>query len=137
MGLTVVDAGVLIGFLDRNDAHHDPACHALAEEVDVNNRIVLPASAFAEMLVGPYRRGDDAVATVRQVIEQVPIDVAPLDDVIAARAASLRAMRRALKLPDALVVATAAALDADRLITTDRGWPTRRQLGIRAALVVL
>jgi predicted nucleic acid-binding protein len=137
MGLTVVDAGVLIGFLDGDDAHHERARQALVDEIDANNRIVLPASGFAEVLVGPYRRGDDAVSTLREVIEQVPIDVAPLDDVIAAKAALLRARHRVLKLPDALVIATAVVLDADRLLTTDRGWPSRRQLGVHAAINIL
>jgi hypothetical protein len=33
MGLTVLDAGVIIGFLDNNDAHHPAALKALREHV--------------------------------------------------------------------------------------------------------
>jgi len=33
-----------------------------------------------------------------------------------------------LRLPDALVIATAASSDADRLITTDRKWPTAKAM---------
>jgi len=53
---------------------------------------------------------------------------------IAASAAALRARHRTLKLPDALVIATASELDADRLVTTDRRWPARSRLGLRATI---
>ena len=56
---------------------------------------------------------------------------------IAVAAAALRANHAALKLPDALVVATASVLGADRLLTTDRGWPTARDLGLNAAIVLV
>ncbi len=137
MGLTVLDAGVLIGFLDRSDAHHQKAYRALDESLERNDGIVLPASAFAEMLVGPSRRGPEEVATVRRLIERLAIEVAPLDADVAANAAGLRARHRSLKLPDALVIATAIVVDADLLITTDRKWPTRTRLGLRATVIKL
>lgn len=46
MGLTVVDAGVLIGLLDQHDAHHDAAKRALDEARDRVDTIVVPASAL-------------------------------------------------------------------------------------------
>ena len=134
MGLTILDAGVLIGFLDSADAHHDAAERSLREAIARNDRIVLPASAYAEVLVGPLRRGADAVDTVRELIRRVPIEIAPLDEDVAEVAARLRGRHRALKLSDALVIATASVLDADQLVTTDRKWPTRSALGLRAHL---
>lgn len=132
MGLTVLDAGVIIGFLDANDSHHATAHAALTDARARNDRLVVPASAFAEVLVGPSRTGVDAVASVRDLVERVPILIAPLDAEIAIAAAALRARHRSLKLPDALVIATAGHLDADHLVTTDRGWPSRSDLGLRA-----
>jgi predicted nucleic acid-binding protein len=134
MGLTVLDAGVVIGFLDSNDAHHDAARIALREARGRNDRLVLPASAFAEVLVGPSRKGPEAVAAVRGLVERVPVEIAPLDAEVALAAAQLRARHRSLKLPDALVIATAAHLAADHLVTTDRGWPTRSKLRIRTTI---
>ena len=134
MGLTVIDAGVLIGFLDRNDAHHQGAEQALRNMIARSDQIVLPASAFAEALVAPSRMGADAVATVRDLIERVPIDIGPLDVETSLAAAQLRARHPALKLPDALLVATARCLDADHLVTTDRKWPSRSRLGLRATI---
>ena len=71
MGLTVLDAGVVIGFLDATDA------------------------------------------------------------------AALRAKHGSLKLPDALVIATARMLGADLLVTTDRKWPTPQRLQLGAKIRTL
>ena len=135
MGLAVVDAGVVIGLLERADAHHDVATQALRDAVERGDRLALPASALAEVLVAPSRRGDNEIRVVIGLVQRVPLDVVPLDEPIAVAAAALRAKHAALKLHDALVVATASVLGADRLLTTDRGWPTARKLGLEAAIV--
>jgi predicted nucleic acid-binding protein len=137
MALTVIDAGVLIGFLDRNDPHSEAATDALAATVDRGDRMVVPASALAEVLVGPARRGPGTVATVLELIERVPFEVAPLDRYVAVAAARLRAKHRAIKLPAALVLATAEVLGADVFVTTDRGWPNARRLAIDCSIQVI
>lgn len=137
MGLTVLDAGVIIGFLDGNDAHHPAALQAMRDARDRTDRLVIPASAFAEMLVGPSRKGAKAVASVRALVQRVPLDVHPLDENIALAAAALRAHHGSLKLPDALVIATADHLNADHLVTTDRRWPHRSKLKISATITVI
>lgn len=137
MGLTVLDAGVIIAFLDANDAHHAAAHTALSDVRSRNDRLVLPASAFAEVLVGPSRKGAPAVAAVQTLVARVPIDVEPLDADIALTAASLRAHHQSLKLPDALVIATASHLRADHLVTTDRRWPNRTRLKLKTVITQL
>ena len=137
MGLTTVDAGVVIGFLDRNDAHHAAAYQALLEAGQRGDRLVLPASALAEVLVGPARRGPEAIAQVRELVQRLPMEIAGLDEETAVAAAVLQARHRSIRLPDALVIATADAVAADRLVTTDRGWPSRSTLGLRAELIEL
>jgi predicted nucleic acid-binding protein len=137
VGLTVLDAGPVIALLDAGDAHHRRARAAFADALGRRDRLVLPASAFAETLVGPARRGPAAVATLRDAIRRLPIDVVPLGPEVALSAATLRARHRRLRLPDALVIATAAHLGADRLLTTDRGWPSRAELGLRAQVLEL
>lgn len=123
MALTVLDAGVIIALLDASDAHHAAAVHALRECRERQDDLVLPASAYAEILVGPFRRNGNAVSTVDSFIDALPARVEPISRQTAARAAELRAKHNALRLPDALVVATALALKADILLTTDRRWP--------------
>src|SRR5579883_1007836 len=55
MAVIVLDASVVIAFLDSSDAHHASAVAALAAHQ--SEQLVLPASTYAEILVGPYRRG--------------------------------------------------------------------------------
>jgi len=125
MGLTVLDAGVVIAVLDAGDAHHAAAVSALTEARDQGDELVIPVSAYAECLVSPNRSGPVAVATVDRFIDALPARVEPATRAIGAAAASLRAAHGpSLRLPDALVVATAMVLDADHIITTDARWPT-------------
>lgn len=137
MGLTVVDAGVLIGLLDQHDAHHDAAKDALDEARDRVDTIVLPASALAEALVHPSRAGSTAVNVVLTLINRLPIEIAPLDEPTAVVAARVRAQSASMRLHDALVVATAVVVAADVLVTTDRGWPHLSQFGLTVRLQLL
>jgi predicted nucleic acid-binding protein len=140
VGLTVLDAGVLIAVLDRTDAHHEAATAALRSELDSGSTLVVPASAYAEVVVGPARRGAAAIATVDAFLDALPATIEPLSRPIAATAARVRARRairsdrgRGVRLPDALVIATALAIEADVILTTDRGWPPR--LGVPVKVV--
>ena len=137
MGLIHLDAGVVIGFLDADDTHHQSAAQTLAASLRSGDRLAMAASAFAECLVGPSRRGERAVATVSDLFERLPIDIVDLDADTARRAAALRARHASLRLPDALVLATASESSADHLITTDRRWPTARKLALALTITVL
>jgi len=120
VAIVVLDASVIIAFLDAGDAHHTAAGVAVGQAH--RETLVLPASAYAEVLVDPWRRGPSAVAVVRRFVGDLGIRIEPLTADIAERAARLRARHRALRLPDALVLATAEALDTSAL-TCDRSWP--------------
>lgn len=124
MGLTVVDAGIIIGVLDAGDAHHQAAVQVLSTIIGEGDQIAVPASAYAEALVGPARRGSSARQAVDDFLADLAAEVEPITRQAAARAAELRATHgRRLKLRDALVVAIAMHLRADRILTTDRRWP--------------
>jgi hypothetical protein len=90
----------------------------------------LPASAYAECLVGPARRGrlDEA----RSQVEALQLRVEPLTGVVAERAAELRGHFRSLGLPDVVVIATGEVLGADAILTGDAAW---RKASRRVALV--
>ncbi|MBI4935526.1 MAG: PIN domain-containing protein [Actinobacteria bacterium] len=128
MGLIHLDAGVVIGFLDRDDAHHQAASDTMTQALRNGDRLAMASSAFAECLVGPARRGPAEVQLVRDLFERVPITIVPLTAEIAVTAAQLRARHRSLRLPDAIIIATAVEHGADQLVTTDRKWPTARSL---------
>jgi predicted nucleic acid-binding protein len=124
VALTVLDAEVVLAILDASDGHHGAALAALTSATELGDRLVLPASAYAEVLVAPSRRGTEAVATVDAFVDALPATVEPATRAIAARAAPLRARHGAkLRLPDALVVATALVCGAERVLTTDARWP--------------
>jgi len=137
VGLIHLDAGVIIGFLDASDAHHQTSRAALADALQHSDHLALAASALAESLVGPARRGEPAVQAVRNLVNRLPISIIPLDVEIATTAARLRAAHRALRLPDALVIATAIEQAADHLITTDRKWPTAKALKYKGIITRL
>lgn len=134
MGLIHLDAGVIIGFLDGDDAHHQTAHAALADALHDGDRLAIASSAFAECLVGPARVGGPQIQVVRDLFERLPISIVPLDAETAVVAAQLRARHRSLRLPDAIVIATAVESSADQLITTDRRWPSARALKLHATL---
>lgn len=124
MALTILDAGVIIGILDGADPHHLTSREALTAAVARGDALAVPASAYAECLVGPARRGRDAMHAVDAFLADLPAEVEPISRQVASRAAQLRGRHgKRLRLPDALVLATALHLGAERVITTDAGWP--------------
>jgi predicted nucleic acid-binding protein len=134
MGLTHLDAGVVIAFLDGVDAHHEAARSTLAAALENAERLSIAASALAECLVGPARRNVEAVEVMRTALDRLPVAVVHLDEEIATKAALLRARHPSLKLPDAIVIATAEHSNADRLVTTDRKWPTARAMKLTVSI---
>jgi predicted nucleic acid-binding protein len=138
VGLIVLDAGVVIGFVDPNDAHHVAARQVLHTAASNRDSLALPMSAFAEVLVNPARSGAAAVEEMRSSIAQLGIALVSLEEEVAVVSAELRARSPArLRLPDALVIATAIVLEADTLVTTERGWPAAEDLGFDGELIRL
>lgn len=123
MALTVLDTGVLIGFLNSADAHHAQATKVVAALRQSRDRGVVPASVYAELLVKPFQLGTTEVKVVDDALDALGFTIEPVTRAIAKTAAQLRATHRSLRLPDALVVATARAVRASRLVTTDGRWP--------------
>jgi predicted nucleic acid-binding protein len=124
VALTILDAGVIIGLLDAEDAHHAAARKALVAALERGDELAIPASAFAECLVAPARRGREAMRVIDDLLADLPAEVEPITRQVASRAAQLRARHGSrLRLPDALVLATALHLRAERVLTTDAGWP--------------
>jgi predicted nucleic acid-binding protein len=124
VGLIVLDAGVLIAILDASDSHHLAARNAVHDALEQAASLCVPASAYAEVLVQPMARSADAAGQVDRFLDELPAPVEPATRAIARLASGLRAQHGTrLLLPDALVVATAIALKAELILTTDRNWP--------------
>ena len=120
MAVVVLDASVVIAFLDPDDALHDEAVEALTEHQ--HDELLIPTSAYAEILVAPHCRGTEAVAEVEAFISDFSIRLEALTPAIARAAAKLRSESRSLRLPDALVLATVAELGAEVVLTGDESW---------------
>jgi predicted nucleic acid-binding protein len=120
VALVVLDASVLIAFLDPDDALHDAAVEALREHQ--HDELLIPLSAYAEILVAPDRRGTEAVAEVEAFLADFGIRIEAMNAAIARSAAQLRSTSRGLRLPDAFVLATADGLEADTVLTGDESW---------------
>ena len=92
---------------------------------------VLATLGVAEILTGPMRAGDTALAErYRDELASVTgLDLVPLSVEIAADAAALRGLRRA-SLADAVHLATAGAAGATAFITNDRALRGSPQLEI-------
>jgi predicted nucleic acid-binding protein len=120
VAITVLDASVVIAFRDPADALHARAVAAF--RTFKADEFVLPASVYAEVLVGPIRKGPPAVNSLEEFINDFGMQIAPLTADVASRAAVLRATNPSLRLPDAFVLATGEALDPAVVLTGDRAW---------------
>jgi predicted nucleic acid-binding protein len=98
--MIVVDASVLIAYLDANDAHHAAAVELLADSAPP--LIVHPITA-AEVLVAPTRRGIVDEIWADLVAIGVEVDETPIDPPQLARLRS----ETGCKMPDCCVTASA------------------------------
>lgn len=130
MALVVLDASVVIAFLDPDDALHEAAVGALTEHQ--HDELVIPASTYAEILVAPFRAGGEAVAEVAAFLSDFGVRVQPIATEVAYAAARLRGESRSVRLPDALVLAAAGVLGADVVLTGDESWT---RIGDRVVLI--
>lgn len=107
--MIILDACVLIGYLECDDAHHRQATSLLASMS--GQYLAVAGLTWAEVLVGAIRALQvDAVTDLicRQLGVMVAVDQAPDWPL---RLAEVRAIT-GLKMPDAVVFVTAETLDA-------------------------
>lgn len=114
-----LDSDVIVGFLDEGDALHAAADMAI-RDLAAKERIVASVITYAEVLTGA-RIGHHAVKDVAGFFANLISRIAPVDVEIADRASELRAKTRALRMPDALIVATAELDPEVNLLLTGDG----------------
>jgi predicted nucleic acid-binding protein len=114
----VVDAS-LLNATSTHDAHHERATKEL-KAARQHHTLALPAVAFSEALVVPYQTSPSEGRSVEGSLRRLG-RIEPITDGIASRAAQIRAKRQ-IKLPDALILATAVELRAQEILTFDRHW---------------
>lgn len=118
----VLDSDAVVGFLDRDDAFHDAANVAIRDLVRAR-RLLVSVVTYAEVLTGA-RLGHHDEGQVRGFFAQLISEVLPVDTTVADKAAEFRSGVKALRMPDALILATAETdPDVDLIVTGDAQAP--------------
>ncbi len=112
----VLDSDAVVGFLDRDDALHAAADAAIRDLVR-EQRLLVSVITYAEVLTGA-KLGHHDEEHVRGFFSQLISAVLPVDKAVADLAAGLRSRSKSLRMPDALIVATAETDPDTRLVVT-------------------
>ena len=114
----ILDSDAVIAFLDRGDALHASA-DGIVRKLLPMRRLVVSVVTYAEVLTGA-KRGHHDEDHVRAFFRDLISTVLPVDLSIGDRAAEIRAEVSALRMPDALILATAETVpDIDLVVTGD------------------
>jgi predicted nucleic acid-binding protein len=132
--LILLDSTVIVGFLDADDALH-AASVARLRELAAAHTFAASIIGYAEVMTGA-RLGHHPQDRVAGFFDALIRELVPVDRAIADRAAALRARRRSLRMPDALILATADLHEqVDLVLCGDGDWPKVDGLGCRVELV--
>ena len=101
-GVIVLDASVLIAYLDAEDAQHQQAESLLEREID--DEFAVNPLTLAEVLVGPSRT--DHLDAARTALRELEVAEQPFPADTAVRLARLRA-DTGLRMPDCCVLLAA------------------------------
>lgn len=118
--VALLDSAVIAGFLDRDDDFH-AAADARIRELAGRERLIVSVITYAELLTGAGLGHHDRAA-VRGFFSDLVDRIHDVNPSVAERAADLRTAHPSLKLPDALILATADLQETDIAITADRRW---------------
>jgi predicted nucleic acid-binding protein len=121
VAVVLLDSVSIVAFLDGSNVFHTVADNAVSHAAR-SGRLLASVVSFAELLTG-VELGHHDEGVVRGFFAQLIDEVLPVDTDVAERAAALRGQRKSLRMPDALILAT-ADLHAQRVITADHQWPT-------------
>lgn len=126
--MIVLDANVLIAFLDASDAHHDDAI-SLFEHRFLDG-FSASALSVAEALVHPVRAGrqDSAAAS----LAVIGVEVLPIEPSQAAELARVRNQYR-VRMPDAVALHAAISSGSELATFDDTLAAAARSAGVRIA----
>lgn len=126
--MIVLDASVLIGYLDASDAHHGRAAALLTREVDDDFAVNL--LTLAEILVAPTRTGQRD--KVLDILDDLGVETLQFPAESAVTLAQLRA-ETLLKMPDCCVLFSARVRQARLASFDERVVKAARALGVGVA----
>ena len=121
----ILDTGVYLMASDSSDRRQPCAAWLLDEIARGRFECTISTISVAELLTGAVQQGAVKAVAVQSLLRRYPhLTIEPVSLDIAADAAELRAATR-LRLPDALIIATASVTGLEAVLHGDRDW-TRR-----------
>jgi predicted nucleic acid-binding protein len=134
VGLILLDSTTIVGFLDADDALHEVAVARLREIIG-SHPLAASVISYAELMTG-VSLGHHSHERVDRFFDALVKDLLPVDRKVAARAATLRGKRISLRMPDALILATADIHeDIGTIVCADDDWPKVRGLNCKVELL--
>lgn len=132
--MILLDSTVIVGFLDADDALHEAAVAKLKQIVG-HQALAASVISYAEVMTGAslgHHRQDHFDGFFDTFVG----DLLPVNRQVAARAAALRGARPSLRMPDALILATADIHERIEIaICGDGDWPKVK--GLDCAVEIL
>ena len=126
--LLLVDSAPIIYTLEAHERFAGRFAPRFQRHADGELLLAVTTVTIAEVLTGPLRAGEEALARrYRSALDAW--QVVDLTSDIAESAARLRG-KYGLKLPDAIQAASALAINADALVTHDRDFSSVRGLRV-------
>lgn len=119
----VVDSSVVLAYLTGNEPASEDARRLFDGFIATGrNRASISTITVGEILVRPFRQGSAAVAMAESFLRHFG-DIALVDVTysVAREAARIRAVC-GLRMPDAVILASALEVDAELLVTSDHSW---------------
>jgi predicted nucleic acid-binding protein len=127
--VTLLDSAAVIGFLNPHDALFVSAKDAV-QSAGGRGRLIASVVTLAEVLTGA-KVGHHPVGPARGLFADMISELVPVTAAVAETASSLRAAHRWMRLPDALILASAVIGGASHVITGDRRWLEIRGLDLK------
>lgn len=119
----MLDTNVIVGLLDPDDALHGRARDAVHRWEDKAASFAISVITWGELRVGAVRKGVAAERMLGAFRAAVIDRIVGVNEATAESAALLRAADLTIRVPDALIIATAREVKADALLTADRKFP--------------
>lgn len=132
MPTVMLDTDIIAGLLNPDDALHGHARDAVRRWEGKAASFAVSMITWSELRVGAVRRGAAAEKMLEAFRAAVIDRIVEVDETTAESAALIRAADLTIRVPDALIIATARTVGADALLTADRKFP-----GIAPELVEL
>jgi predicted nucleic acid-binding protein len=129
-GRIALDTNVLISVFAREDAGKKVVFIIDAAANKGTHELIMSVLTFSECAVLPYREGDWAALDQVKLMFQMPgLTVYPMDEVVAEEAARIRGLY-SLRMPDAIIAATAIVHKADVLLTSDKAFAVVKEVPV-------